>query len=205
MNSDAIKLMRLQPQDKVVAFETIQDYGKVRREESTLYVLDIDYKKGVVNTCTGDGRKKKIIFSDILDIEKAGNPIMVTVDPDLWSRFGGDPELKGKMVRLSGLDIYNGRIDKLHVPLHEAGTPKKDGQLSLIRIDPVEVLEWNTVRPTDKDLITRLPAFGWCIRRYGYAATGRDRKYRTAKGRVSKFIHPQTNNRRVPLDPSLGR
>ena len=184
---DTMKLLRLQPQDKVVVLEKDPDDHQ-RWIETTYYVHHVEQAgQSLVHVMDERGCSRKAIpFVEVVDIEKAKRPITGIVDPEIWDRFHGDPKYRDRPVRLLQVCIFENRIHKYCVPLWPDGnTPS--GQLSELSLSWSGFEELDTSDQTR--FITSMPAYGWCNHRVGDAETRRRRIYRTARNRVHKALH----------------
>lgn len=178
----------LQPQDKVVVLEKEHDRASSPWIERTYYVGHVEPgEEPRIHVMDEWGHDRKAItLEQVVDVEKARDPIMGVVEPDIWDRFQGDPKYRGKPVRLVLVRMSDGRISGYEVPLWPEGNCPDAGlpRLCLSWHDFVEL----GVR-SEKHAITSMPAYGWCNRRSGDTETRRRRIYRTARNRITKVLH----------------
>lgn len=195
----AVRLLDLQPQDRVVTVESEREHDW-EPVECVYYVDTVDYGVGIVYALTPYGHSHAIPFADIVDIQKARDPIRVPLPADT-ARIIGCAELAGQRVRVVALGVFEGRINSLCVRRPQHHEPK--GWLHLER--QAVSLRRDSGRITDTDLIKRLPSSGYCVARAGDPSTARNRIIRTARGRVARYIAAATTGKsaQVPANPCL--
>lgn len=193
--NNALALLNLQSQDKVVAYKHM-GYGQY--DECLYYVECADPVTALVHVLSATGYSQTIRYQDIIDIQRAVDPVMVTPNEQLWTRHGCDPRYLGRPVRAISASVSQGsRFRGLVIPKWPGSKPG-----AVIHLD----LSAHATGRTETELLAALPSAGFSPRRCGDPEKIRKSIQRTASGRITKWIQAscQAQGRvHVPKDASV--
>lgn len=170
-----LSVLDLKPQDRVVILDD-------QNQEEIFYVSFHDPDRDVVHCLNELGHVEgPFPAGRVVDIQKAVDPVRLVVPVDRWDLFKGDPGYRGKSVRLLHVNMFHGRVESYAVPLE----PYRSARCIHLNKYAVDLC----LPLTDRELVARMPARGFCNSRSAYTGNDRNRIYRTAGNRVRKFIH----------------
>ena len=198
--ANTFRLLDLQPQDRVILHEKCGGYRDSPWDDTVAYVECVDYENEQVHSLSPTGIRRAIPFAEISDVQKSEAPIYATVDESIWIAHKCDPAYLGLPVRVVAVSISaSGKVGGLEIPKWPGLHPGK--VLTLPARRGVEL----TLSISDTDLIKNLPSSGFNPRRCGAPATKRNKIYRIAGLRVSKFLATASKGsiQKPPMDPSF--